>query len=188
MKLIKLHILIPLICLPMTIKAQTWHIQDEVVFAEKLALGGILAFEIVLKNRQKNHWNKLAELEEKLNNKRGHKNITANTIIVFANKMIVDTQNDINEIKNDLSTKFNNAKLRMGLSRYESEILKEEEYLNEMKDYRLNSVIGLANSGGPGYNINAALKVLIRLTKINNRVNKIYLNVKNSITLNAMKF
>ncbi len=164
---------------------QSWHIQDDVVFAQKVALAGTLVAELVYKKKQVDILEDLADLENEYNDKRGARaNLTGSAMTAMPQLIVLETRSIINEVKLDLTTKFITAKLRHGLRGYRSAIELEERYLDEVEDERLGFVLALATSGGPGYNATASMKMLIRLLEVNARAKKISRDVKNSITLN----
>ncbi|MDH7445845.1 hypothetical protein [Aquimarina sp. 2201CG14-23] len=181
-KIILLALLL-LVLLPL--RAQSWHIQDDVVFGQKVALAATLVAELVYKKKQVDLLKDLADLESEYNSKRGARaNLTGSVMTAMPHLIVLETRTVINNVKADLTPMIGTVKLRHGLRRYRSAIALEEKYLDEIEDERLGFVLGLATSGGPGYNATASMKMLIRLLEVNARVKKISKDVKNSITLN----
>ncbi|WP_405208498.1 hypothetical protein [Aquimarina sp. LLG6339-5] len=162
-------------------------IADVVVAGQKTTINGMLGYELSQRNFQTLLLKGLEETEEDYNSKRtfSASNIVANSLIIFAaQKEIRFLEQKIQDIQSNINIlKVASFGIGHGLSRYESELKKEENYLKKITDEDGILYGGLLVSGGTGHVYTSYLKLLIRISPIKNNILRINKEIKAKMTV-----
>ncbi|GAA0716334.1 hypothetical protein GCM10009430_11940 [Aquimarina litoralis] len=187
MKPIKLVIVLLLSNYWMLAQTHSESIADAFVAGQKATINAMLGYELSQRNLQTALLKGLEETEESYNSKRtfSASNIGANSLIIYAaQKEIQFLEQKIRDIRANIRIlKVTSFLFGSGLSRYENELKKEENYLMKIKNE--NSIIasGVFISGGTGHVYTSYLKLLTRISPIKNNILRINKEIKAKMTV-----
>ncbi|MGY3791654.1 hypothetical protein [uncultured Aquimarina sp.] len=187
MKPIKLVIVLLLSNYWMLAQTHSESIADAFVAGQKATINAMLGYELSQRNLQTALLKGLEETEESYNSKRtfSASNIGANSLIIYAaQKEIQFLEQKIRDIRANIRIlKVTSFLFGSGLSRYENELKKEENYLMKIKNENGIIASGVFISGGTGHVYTSYLKLLIRISPIKNNILKINKEIKARMTV-----
>ncbi len=167
-----------------SLQAQMWSVINLGGAIERGFIFGELVKEPIRLNKKIDLIKKLKAVEEDYNDRRTVSANFTSTPMMAATTM---TMKSTGEISQKLEEKIENIKterFQYGLKRLELNLANEKRYLDEIQqEYKL-LMLGYINSGGPGYNYAAFLKVYIRILEIRRNVLALDNLINNLVTHN----